>query len=551
MTATNDITVYLYGGLYRLTNTLVFTSVDSGQNRCHVNYKALSGKNPVLDGGIVVTNWTLHDVTKNIWQASVPVGTTFRQLYVNGVKANFTRSADALGLVETSTGYGTSNSFLLSLSNSPSLASLEVVTCPQLWQREILPVATITPGGDVTLQQPCWNMVTNDSYPSYHSPIYVQNAYELLANPGDWYLQAASNTVYYIPRASDNMTNAVVEAPVLQQLISLQGSVFGPVSNLRFEGLSFQMTTWNLVGPGYGFPESQANQPEYSPSNWVVNAAVDGSWLRNVDVSHCQFSNLGGNGVNILYGSKYVTIDQCRFFNLSAGAVQVGLGWSPDGSVSATDPSIIENILIANNTIHDVCIDYPSGCGIFAGYTRNCTIAHNHLYDLPYAGISLGWGWGKKVAFTTGNKVLNNKIHDHLQMLADSGAIYCNGVQENGLIEGNFIYNQGNLYGEIYLDDGSTHWRVRHNVCKSGKEEEWYLFKGHDNHAEENYTDGFFVRDMSDGSEPCSVNDTKWISKWISVGNSWVQSTNNWPKAALDIIDAAGPVPDQSIPPSK
>jgi len=550
-TATNDITVYLAGGLYRLTNSLVFTSADSGQHGYHVIYQALPGQTPVLDGGILVANWSLHDATRNIWRAPVPAGAAFRQLYVNGVKANFTRSPDALGLVETSTGYSSSNAFLLALSNSTSVASLEVVTCPELWQREILPVAAITPGGNVTLQQPCWNMVKSDVFPSYKKPIWLQNAYEFLTNPGDWYLQAASNTVYYIPRPGDNLATAVVEAPVLERLIYLQGSVFGPVSNLRFEGISFQMTTWNLVGPGYGFPESQANQPEYSSSNWVVKAAVDGAWLRDVDVSQCQFSNLGGNGVNILYGSKHVTIDHCQFSNLSAGAVQVGLGWSPDGRVSATDPSIIENILIANNTIHDVCTDYPSGCGIFAGYTRNCTITHNHLYNLPYAGISLGWGWGKKVAFTVGNKILNNKIHDHLQVLADSGGIYCNGVQENGLIEGNYIYNQGNLYGDIYLDDGSTHWRVRHNVCKSGKEEEWYLFKGHDNHAEENYTDGFFVRDMNDGSEPCSVNDTKWVNKWISAGNSWVAFPDNWPKAARDIMNAAGPVVDPTPAESK
>jgi len=528
--ATNDITVYLAGGLYRLSTPLLFTSADSGQNGYRIIWKAMPGQTPVLDGGILVTNWTLHDATKNIWQATVSAGAAFRQLYVNGVKANFTRSADALGLVQATNGYSSSNTFLLSLSNSPSVASLEVVTWPQLWQREILPVAAITPSGNVTLQQPCWNMVKNDSYPSYHSPIYVQNAYELLANPGDWYLQAVSNTVYYIPRPGDNMATAVVEAPVLQQLISLQGTVFGPVSNLRFEGISFQMTTWNLVAPGYGFPESQANQPEYTLGNWVIKAAVDGSWLRNVDVSLCQFSQLGGDGVNVLYGSKNVAVDHCLFHDLSASAVQLALGWSPDATVTATDPKIVEGIVLANNTIHDVCTDYPSGCGIYVGYTRNCTIIHNLIYNVPYTGISLGWGWGNaNSSFTSGNWIDGNHIHDHMQMLGDGGGVYLNGTQQHATMSHNYAYHQGNVYGVLYLDGGCSQWSIFENVVQKDNAEEWYLYRGLNNHCYSNYTDNGYVR--FDSATNCTCSDNT------------VVANHNWPAAAAAITNAAGPMP--------
>ena len=524
-TATSDINVYLSGGLYRLTNSLVFTSADSGQNGYHVIYQALSGQTPVLDGGILVTNWTLHDAAKNIWQATVPAGTTFRQLYVNGVKANFSRSADALGLTQTSTGYSTANAFLRSLSNSPSLTSLEVVTWPQWWQREVLPVAGITPGGSVTLQQPCWNMVKSDTYPSYKNPQWLQNAYEFLANPGDWYLQSTSNTVYYIPRPGDNMATAVVEAPVLERLIYLQGTKIYPIINLRFQGLSFQMTTWNLVGPGYGLPESQANQPQYSSSNWVVKAAVDGAWLRDVDVSQCQFYNLGGDGVNVLYGSKYVAIDHCLFHDLSASAIQVSLGWTADTAVSATDPSIVENIVVANNTIHDVNTDYPSGCGIYVGYTRNCSFIHNLLYNLPYTGISMGWGWNQApVSFTSGNWLDGNLIHDHIQLLGDGGAIYVNGAQYNATVSHNYCYNQGNYYGVLYFDSGSENFLIFGNVIKKGGGLTWFgVNTGASNSvAYSNFTD--------DGwQQGYAVNNT-------------VVANDLWPPAAQAITNAAGPL---------
>ena len=529
-TATNDITVYLAGGLYRLTNSLVFTAADSGQNGHRIIYQALPGQAPVLDGGMLATNWTLRDPAKNIWQATVPAGVDFRQFYVNGVKANLTRSVDALGLVPTPTGYTSTNAFLQSLSASPSVTNMEIVARPLPWQQEILPVAAITTNGGVTIQAACWSIVGTNSAITYTNPVWLQNAYELLANPGDWYLQRASNTVNYIPRAGDNMATTVGEAPVLEQLLVLAGTSNNPVSNLRFQGISFQMTTWRLLGPGYGLPQLQANQPQAGWTNWNVKAAMDGSWMRNVDVSQCGFGNLGGNGVNVLKGSKNAAIDHCQFAYLSGSAIQVGLGWSPDAMVATGSPEIIEGVVVANNTIHDVCTDYPSGCGIYAGYTRNCAIVHNTLYNLPYTGISLGWGWaGYNNAFTSGNWIDGNLVHDHLRVLADGGAVYCNGIQLHATLAHNYAYNQNNVYGVLYLDDGSSDWLVFDNVALKGGAQEWYLYKGSNNHAYDNFADNAFVLDGTTGPLPSTCS-----------GNTIV-TNGNWPSAAQAIMSAAGP----------
>jgi hypothetical protein len=527
-TATNDITVYLAGGLYRMTNSLFLSSIDSGMNGYRVIYQAQAGQTPVLDGAILVTNWTLHDAGKNIWQAAVPSRTQFRQFYVNGNKAHLASSANALGLVATTNGLSTSNPFFLSLSNSPSLVNLEVVTRPNGWIQDILPVATISPGGTVTIQQPCWSNAQMATFPANDNPVWVQNAYELLTNAGDWYLRTASNIVYYIPRSTDNMTNAIVEAPVLQQLILLAGTSNNPVSNLRFQGISFEMTTWLLPAPGYGLPQTQANQPVDTSSNWSVTAALDGSWTRSVDVSQCLFSDLGGDGVNLLKGSKYCAIDHCLFYDLSASAVQLGLGWEPDGAVAATSPEIVEGIVVANNTVHDDNQDYPSGCGIYAGYTRNCTLIHNLLYNLPYTGISLGWGWGvSNSVFTSGNFINGNLVHDHMQLLGDGGAAYVNGIQYHATMSDNYSYNQKNVFGVLYLDDGSENWSVFENVALKANAEEWLSMKGVDNHAYSNYNDNAYAR----------------IANYVNC--SWSGNTTitngNWPPDAQSIMQGAGP----------
>lgn len=535
--ATNDIIVYLGAGLYRLTNTVMFTSADSGQNGHRVIYEAQPGQTPVLDGAILVTNWTLRDAGKNIWQASVPAGTRFRQLYVNGQKANLSRSTDALGLAPTTNGLFTSNTLLLSLSRSASLADLEIVTRPNGWIQDILPVAGISSAGAVTIQQPCWSNAQVAPFPGNRNPVWVQNAYELLDKSGDWYLQTASNIVYYIPRPNDHLTTAVVEAPVLQQLVCLAGTSNHLVGNLRFQGISCKMTTWLLPCPGYGLPQTQANQPVDTSSNWSVTAALDGSWIRNVDVSQCQFSNLGGNGVNLLKGSKNAAIDHCRFANLSGSAIQLGLGWDPDRDVDAASPEIVEGIIVANNTVHDACQDYPSGCGIYAAYTRNCTIIHNTLYNLPYTGISLGWGWGGQAPFTSGNFINGNLVHDHMELMGDGGAVYVNGVQHHATMSYNYSYNQKHVFGVLYLDDGSANWSVFENVALKAGGEEWFSMKGRNNHAFNNYTDNPYERIAED------FNCTWGLGTFPEDHNTTV-TNGNWPPEAQAIMQAAGPQAD-------
>ena len=261
-----------------------------------------------------------------------------------------------------------------------------------------------------------------------------------------------------------------------------------------------------------------------------MKAALDGIWLENVDVSRCTFAHLGGNGVNILRGSRNSVVDHCLFYDLAGSAVQVALGWGPDGNVPASSPEIVDGIIVSNNTAHDLCTDYVAGCGMYAGYTRECSFIHNTLYNLPYTGISLGWGWGQDAmpgAFTTGNFIDGNLIHDHMLLLNDGGAIYCNGKQWNATLSNNYAYHQGHQYGVYYLDDGATNWSVFNNVANKDSAACWYLYKGGNNHCYDNFVDNPYVMNESTGACTCADNT--------------VVTGGNYPAAAKAIMNAAGP----------
>ena len=85
-----DIHVYLRGGYYQLTNTLTFTTADSGNNGYYIIYQSYPGETAVISGGQQVTGWT-QVPGQPYWVANVPTNagfaSYFRQLYVNGVRA--------------------------------------------------------------------------------------------------------------------------------------------------------------------------------------------------------------------------------------------------------------------------------------------------------------------------------------------------------------------------------------------------------------------------------------------------------------------------------
>lgn len=81
----SDVTVYVKGGTYQVTEAIKFGAEDSGKNGHTITYKAAEGETPVISGGTEVTGWTLHDEANNIWKASISEkAAESRQFYVDG-----------------------------------------------------------------------------------------------------------------------------------------------------------------------------------------------------------------------------------------------------------------------------------------------------------------------------------------------------------------------------------------------------------------------------------------------------------------------------------
>jgi hypothetical protein len=231
-----DITVYLRGGTYRLPHTFTLDNRDSGSNGHTVHWAAYPGESPVLSGARKVGGFQLYDGGRGIYRARVPAGTQSRQLFVNDVRAQRARSAlNPGGFTLSGSSFTTSDPSYASFTNQ---SQVEVVD-DNAWKQMRCPLQSITAtsggGSSLNIAPGCFadnnTDVPNPGYPLNGAGLprldnvsWIENAYQLLTQPGQFYLDTNAGYLYYIPRAGENLATADVELPMTQELLDLSGT---------------------------------------------------------------------------------------------------------------------------------------------------------------------------------------------------------------------------------------------------------------------------------------------------------------------------------------
>ena len=498
------VTVFLRGGRHVLTRPLELEAIDSGSVGSPITYEAYPGESPILSGGISITTWTVD--TQGRWVATVPPGVRFRQLYVGGRRAQRARGE----VPELNSGWGPKHSWPNPspagyFTPSLALGSWRNPTDVEfgyygVWNHIICSFASLDSYDDgdtqqlqIAMNQPCFFLgLHEEGSPIVGNPDYVENALELLDEPGEWYHDPVTSTLYYLPLQGEKPESTGAIVPLLERLLVVQGTLDAPVHDLMFRGITFAHATW-LRPSTEGHVDVQANftlDPDPTHDFWrdgslvtIHNeylkspAAVLVSTGQSISFERCTFTQLGSAGLDLANGARSNWIVGSRFFDLSGSGIQVGDVLEQDHH--PTDPRlIVKDNVIANNYLHDLGQDFTGSVGVFVGYTDGTVIEHNEIEDLPYTGVSLGWGWGEEDVggggspqpfnYTTpttaaNNRVELNHIHDVMQQRLDGGAIYTLGAQPNTIIRANYLHDIPRGSG-VYLDQGSASIEVTENV---------------------------------------------------------------------------------------
>lgn len=503
---TGDIIINLRGGTYELTSTFTLTSDDSGNDGYTIIYQNYNCEIPILSGGRKISGWTIHDTTKNIYQAKVDTASNTRQLYVNGLRAIRARSKDATGWKESGDGYTCPEE----VATWKNITNVEVVSYKE-WKCHRGSIMSIN-GSHVIMDQPYWKYLHNQ----YDAPpVWIENAYELLDTEGEWYLNHSAGILYYKPRVGENMKNVEVIMPRLEVLI--QGS---NMSNVQFKGITFSYVTWLQPNSNNGFPCTQADYIGYRqiPGNLIFDHCS------NLHFENNTFTHLGVSGLQLYLGCKNNIIDYNTFNDISGSAISIG-------GISKFDPTekdLVRDNTLANNYITKVAVEYESCVGIFVGYTEHTVITHNEIKYLPYTAISVGWGWNYKKIAGKNNEISYNLIDSVMLILRDGGGIYTLSSQPGSQVHDNFINHIFSKSWSLYPDEGSSNMNWYHNVVSNMTN---WLHLGNPNIQNDTIKNNYY--------------DTKFQEiKSINcvVQNNVFVSDNKWPAGALAIINNAGRV---------
>jgi hypothetical protein len=507
-----DIDVVLADGTYPLDRTFTLTDRDSGRNGHTITYRAAPGAHPVISGGRNVTGWTVSDAARGIYKTHVGAIDT-RQLYVNGELETRARGPEnPAGFRKTATGYTITDTSLDAYRNQKNI---EVVS-RWGWMMYRCPVESIA-GTVMTMRQPCWHNANLHEGQEIQTPTWLENAYELLDSPGEWYLDQPAGDLYYLPKPGQNLATATVTVPRVQDLVDLDGSLGRPVSDVAFQGLTFAYSTWLAPSSADGVVEGQAgfrivggNNPTFDSTRlyWQKTpGAVNVSYGHDISFTGNRFVHLGAVGLNLNTGTQGTRVVGNVLTDVAATGIQIG-GVEVIDHHPADRRSVTKDTLVSNNVVTKVANLYNGSLGILAGYTDHTTIEHNRVYDLPYSGISVGWGWGltdqggdtnypgnsgvpvyDTPTTSTDTVVRDNWISDIMKNQADGGAIYTLSASPHSVVSGNLITNiPDRAYGPVYHDEGSQFWHTTGNAfCDIAGQ--WLLLNhGLDIVADRNFT---------------------------------------------------------------
>jgi Right handed beta helix region len=445
-------TVALRGGTYLRANTLDLTAEDAAKP---VTYRAFGKEQVHIVGSIPITNWQPVTDAAILERLDPAARGKVLQADLSGSKeleaaisAGFSRSAENLSaelffaekpmtLARWPNGgeYATIKSAPKGQTGSDftcdSARLARWASAPDAWLHGYWTFDWADSYVKIGSVDPATHTIT--TLPPYgvygYSPgrrFYVLNLLEELDEPGEYYLDRISHTLYFWPPAP--IAGASARISVLSSpLIKISGA-----QNIHIEGITFEETRGEAI---------------------AIQNAVD------CVVAGCTIRNTGTNGISIVGGSRCGVLS-CNLYNLGDTGVTLSGG---DRQTLKPGLHFVENCDIHHQSRLD--FTYRPAIGLDGVGNR---ASSNRLHDGPHNAILMG-----------GNDhiVEYNEIYRVCTQTGDAGAVYMGRdlAQRGTVVRFNHFHDIGptlhakesDRYTEVmavYLDDCYCGVTIRGNL---------------------------------------------------------------------------------------
>lgn len=540
---TGDVIVNVEQGFYQLADTLAFDNLSTAKNGYKVIIRGNDKENPpIISGGKKVEGFT-DDDGDGVYRARLETEKNVRRMYVNGyaaMRAITETTYKVKSVYKDSDATYAIDGITVDKSTFPyesfkSIDEIEFVW-PLYWKENRTKAESIKDDGSTltfVMMQPTFSKMdagANKWGVKKNSPFYLENAMEFLDSEGEFYYDKAEGYIYYYPYDEENMETAEVYVGDVEQLITAKGnSSAEKIENLVFENLEFRYGAMDVVSKS-GIVNTQAeiySTYDETGKNYIP-FQLEFENAKGIEIRNCRFACLGSGAISMIDGVSDSCIEQNTFRDLSGGGVMVG---TPE-HVDADMIEICKNILIKNNVFRRTSDEYRASIPISTYYEKNIKIISNDIKDVPYSGVSVGWGWGNLGPEDWGRmKISHNKINNVMLALNDGAQIYTLGPIKKSSIDYNYLLNSAYILSGIYTDSGSAYINIHNNVMDDDAGSYWW-YQGHDlTHdltAYDNYSrTGTIFRESGDGTN-------------VIESHNYVANDTPWPSMAEYIISESG-----------
>jgi hypothetical protein len=486
--ASGPIHVWVRGGTYYLNSPLTFDPTDSGTSTAPVTYSNYNDEKVILSGGFKVTSeWSIH--TGNIMKTNIGTGKDVDLLFLNGKQQIMARYPDFDSSKVYLDGYAPDAISPARAARwaNPSTGYIRALHF-SMWGGNDYKITGKDADNKV---QYTWVGDNNRSDGMHGNYRMVENIFEELDSPGEWFYDKSTGNLYFYPPNGTKLNSSTVEAACLEELIKVTGNSSGKVKHLTFSGFTFTHVKRTLFSrPFEGLLRG----------DWAIvrAGAIYLQDAENITVKNCTFDQVGGNGVFISGYNRDHLIDNNVFIDTGATCVQVvGLmsacrypsTWSnnrTDVADTAAGPftdDYPKNITISSNYMFNMGRFEKQSAGVNISMSQSVTVQHN---TIPRSGININDG-------TFGGHLIEfNDVFDCVRESGDHGPFNSwgrdrfwsyRGYDTNGnqgaakypyrqldawkttIIRNNrFHYSSVHEWG-IDLDDGSSNYDIYNNLC--------------------------------------------------------------------------------------
>ena len=312
MAGKTAVTVHVADGVYYLPETLVFKPQDSGTADLPIIYQAENEGQAVLSGGsLLALKWKPWQ--DGIFQAETPAGLKIDQLFVDGQNQRMARypNYDANRKSEAYQGFA-ADAFSKKRAAGwadPKGGFIHAMHRSR-WGGYHYLITGKDSKGEVTYEGGWQNNRKSGMHKTFRM---VENIFEELDAPGEWYHNAKTKTLYYKPAANVDLDNASVEVVRLRHLVEFQGDAKNPVKHISLKGFTVRHASRTFMDC----------KEQLLRSDWAIyrGGAFVLTGTEDVSIMDCEFDQVGGNAIFCNNYNRRPLIKGCHIHDIGASGV--------------------------------------------------------------------------------------------------------------------------------------------------------------------------------------------------------------------------------------